>query len=110
MIRHYSRAQLHEDAKLLDLDVKAGFTEAIIKDRRGELMQTHHPDRGGNMMTAQDINAASDRLIDWIERRIARRRKISKALQAGAGLLFLIGSAGLMAIKKGGGNRPDKFG
>lgn len=100
MIRHYTRKQFIEDIRLLKLPKNGKFTHADIKQSRSLLLQQHHPDKGGSKEKAQLINSAYDRLEALIVRRTIARRRTSKVLQAGFGLLLVAVSGGIVAARR----------
>jgi len=100
MIKHYTRKQFIEDIKLLKLPNNGKFTHEDIKQSRALLLQAHHPDKGGSKEKAQLINSAYDRLDALIARRAIARRRTSKVLQAGFGLLLVAVSGGIIAARK----------
>jgi hypothetical protein len=71
--RAAEQARLVREAyQVMGFDLRAQLTEDEIKTRRRQLARQHHPDRGGDVATAQRINAAADILLAHVAARGVR--------------------------------------
>jgi hypothetical protein len=97
MANRYTHAQFLKDIRLFELQGDGGFTKMHVKRGRSQLMQIHHPDKGGTKEKAQQINVTYERLSAWIEadkpdlkRREAERLRASRSLRIALGVLLLV--------------------
>lgn len=78
----YRRSDFLIDAEWLGLDARAALSEPELRRRRDELMNLHHPDRGGSVETASRINETYARMSKWLRRRKERTEAFRRTRSA----------------------------
>lgn len=70
---HYGRAQFLSDVAWMGMVPDQAFSRTGLRRQRDQLMNVHHPDRGGCEEMAARINVTYARMNFWLDRHLENR-------------------------------------